>query len=101
MGGRGDLYEEFVEDNYRHAKRDDHRRHYQPVSNNEYLGDTSPLARSYSKKMQFFNERSQRHGIELTVDQIYSSDISVLKKLMIVEKEEERLSKAGKPKPLI
>ena len=53
---------------------------------------------SYSRQMQKIEERSQRHSEQRNFEHIFSSDISALKKLQLVE---ERNSEARSRSKLI
>ena len=49
---------------------------------------------SYSTKMKNIRERTNRHANNDDVDQIYSSDISAIKKLKLVEQNAEKFTKS-------
>ena len=85
LGGRGDAYEDFVEQNYRHMQK-------KAVNRGTYH-DLSQSSLSYSKRMNMMNDRAQRHGNQGDFSQLYYSDISALKKLQIVESGSPRAQK--------
>ena len=81
IGGRGDAYEDFVDQNYKHMQR-------AAAMKGNYHG-SSQRSQSYSKRMSMIKDRAHRHG-NADVKQIYSSDVSALKKLQIVESNSPR-----------
>ena len=52
--------------------------------------DMTMRSTSYSTKMKNIRDRSKRHANNDDVDQIYSSDISAIKKLKLVEQNAEK-----------
>jgi len=76
--GGGGAYEDFCESNYRRNLR-------QAAYYGDY-NEASSRSNSYSKKMRLIKERTNRHGDMEDLDKLYSSDISVLKKLQLTEK---------------
>lgn len=72
-------YDDFCESNYRKNLR-----------KAAYYGDfneASSRSHSYSKKMRLIKERSLRHSDTIDLEKLYSSDVSVVKKLQMTDFE--------------
>ena len=67
-----------MEQTYRESQRD------------QTQNDMTMRSTSYSTKMKNIRDRSKRHANNDDVDQIYSSDISAIKKLKLVEQNAEK-----------
>ena len=82
---RGNAYDDFCESNYRKNLR-------QAAYYGDY-NEASSRSHSYSKKMRMIKERSERHIDDEDLDKLYSSDVSALKKLQMVESNHDKIER--------